>query len=148
MSSSSTLPSPPFGAEDFLHQFDPNRVPQATDVFEKVENVGHKRDEQTDMVRRISIRFAVNTDYECLCKMSLDGIDIVNDEQDTLFAKYSVDTVYCSYFAARNRVRQYTQLLALLKREENAWLQRVEKAKYALPGYKPQPEGVAIMVEV
>jgi hypothetical protein len=80
--------------------------------------------------------------------MSLDGINMEDDEQDVLFAKYSVDSVYLSYMAARNRVRQYTQLLALLKREEHAWLQRVQKAKYAVPGYKPQPEGVAILIQV
>jgi hypothetical protein len=80
--------------------------------------------------------------------MSLDGIDMEDDEQDVLFAKYSVDSVYLSYMAARNRVRQYTQLLTLLKREESAWLQRVEKAKYVVPGYKPAPEGVAILIQV
>lgn len=90
----------------------------------------------------------MSTNSECLYKMSLDGIDMEDDEQDALFAKYSVDTVYLSYLAAWNRVRQYTQLLALLKREETAWLQRVEKAKYAVPGYKPEPEGAIIMIQV
>jgi hypothetical protein len=82
--------------------------------------------------------------------MSLDGIDMEDDEQDMQFSKYSVDTVYLSYLAARNRVRQYTQLelLALLKREEAAWLQRVEKSKEVLPGYKPQPEGVVITLQI
>jgi hypothetical protein len=80
--------------------------------------------------------------------MLLDGIDMEDDEQDMQFSKYSVDTVYLSYLAARNRVRQYTQLLALLKREEAAWLQRVEKAKEVLPGYKPQPEGVVITLQI
>jgi hypothetical protein len=96
----------------------------------------------------ISFPCAASTDGEYLCKMSLDGIDMEEDEEDMLFAKYSVDTVYLSYLAARNRVRQYTQLLALLKREEDAWLQRVEKAKYAVPGYKPEPEGAVIMLQV
>lgn len=105
---------------------------------------------QTYMVRQTisSFPFAASTDCECLCKMSLDGIDMEDDEQDTLFAKYSVDTMYLSYLAARNRVRQYTQLLALLKREENAWLEKVQKAKLAVPGYKPEPEGAVISLEI
>lgn len=80
--------------------------------------------------------------------MSLDGIDMEDDEQDMQFSKFSVDTVYLSYLAARNRARQYIQLLALLKREEPAWLQRVEKSKEVLPGYKPQPEGVVITLQI
>jgi hypothetical protein len=34
--------------------------------------------------------------------MSLDGIDMEDDKQDVLFAKYSVDLVYLSYMAAWN----------------------------------------------
>jgi hypothetical protein len=69
--------------------------------------------------------------------MALDGIDIEDDEQDTLFTKYSIDSVYSSYLAAQSRVRQYTQLLLLLKREEDAWAQRVMKANCLMPEYKP-----------
>ncbi|KAG2080834.1 uncharacterized protein F5147DRAFT_661089 [Suillus discolor] len=104
-----------------------DNMPPAPIIISTMENAGRKRELQTYM-------------------MSLDGIDMEDDEQDMLFAKYSVDTVYLSYLAARNRVRQYTQLLALLKRKEDAWLQRVEKAKYAVPGYKPEPEGANISV--
>jgi hypothetical protein len=68
--------------------------------------------------------------------MALDGIDPDEDDEDLLFMQLSIDTVYASYAAARNRVRQYTQLLTLLKREEGLWAERVEKAKYALPDYK------------
>jgi hypothetical protein len=68
--------------------------------------------------------------------MALDGIDLEEDEEDRLFTQLSVDTVYASYAAAQNRVRQYSQLLRLLKREEDLWAQRVEKARYVLPGYK------------
>jgi hypothetical protein len=68
--------------------------------------------------------------------MDLDGIDLAEDEEDRLFVQLSVDTVYASYAAAQNRVRQYTQLLMLLKREEELWAQRVEKARYVLPEYK------------
>ncbi|KAG1850823.1 hypothetical protein DFJ58DRAFT_842322 [Suillus subalutaceus] len=68
--------------------------------------------------------------------MDLDGIDLAEDDEDRMFAQLSVDTVYASYAAAQNRVRQYTQLLMLLKREEELWAQRVEKARYVLPEYK------------
>ncbi|KAG1896064.1 uncharacterized protein F5891DRAFT_1193506 [Suillus fuscotomentosus] len=61
--------------------------------------------------------------------MSLDRLDRDEDDQDQLFIQLSVDTVYASYVAARNRVQQYTQLLILLKREEDLWAQRVEKAR-------------------
>jgi len=69
-------------------------------------------------------------------QMSLDVVNSEDDRQDLLFAQLSVDTVYASYAAAQNRVRQYTQLLALLKREEELWAQKVEKARLVLPEYK------------
>lgn len=69
--------------------------------------------------------------------MALDGIDIEDNEQDTLFTKLSIDSVYSSYLTARTHVRQYTQLLLLLKREEDAWAQRVTKASCLMPEYKP-----------
>jgi hypothetical protein len=69
--------------------------------------------------------------------MALDGIDLEEDDEDRLFTQLSVDTVFASYAAAQNRVRQYTQLLRLLKREETLWAQRVERARYVMPpGYK------------
>lgn len=68
--------------------------------------------------------------------MGLDGIDLEEDDHDRLFVQLSIDTVYASYTAAQNRVRQYTQLLLLLKREEDLWAQRVEKARDVLPEYK------------
>ncbi|KAG1719288.1 hypothetical protein EDD22DRAFT_855034 [Suillus occidentalis] len=68
--------------------------------------------------------------------MTLDGIEPDEDDEDLLFIQLSVDTVYASYAAAQNRVRQYTQLLTLLKREEVLWAERVEKAKNVLPEYK------------
>jgi hypothetical protein len=71
-----------------------------------------------------------------LMQMSLDVVNSEDDRQDLLFAQLSVDTVYASYAAAQNRVRQYTQLLALLKREEELWAQKVEKARLVLPEYK------------
>ncbi|KAG1902235.1 uncharacterized protein F5891DRAFT_1186815 [Suillus fuscotomentosus] len=68
--------------------------------------------------------------------MALDRIDDDDDDQDLLFIQLSLDTVYASYAAAQNRVQQYTQLLTLLKCEEDLWAQRVEKAKYVLPEYQ------------
>lgn len=70
--------------------------------------------------------------------MALDGIDLEEDEEDRLFTQLTVDTVFASHAAAKKRVRQYTQLLRLLRREEVLWAERVEKARFALPGYKPQ----------
>ncbi|KAG1736181.1 hypothetical protein EDD22DRAFT_852293 [Suillus occidentalis] len=64
--------------------------------------------------------------------MDLDGIDLPEDDEDRLFTQLSVDTVYASYAAAQNCVRQYTQLLMLLKWEEELWVERVEKARYYL----------------
>lgn len=69
--------------------------------------------------------------------MALDRIDIEDDEQDTLFTKLSIDSVYSSYLTAQTHVCQYTQLLLLLKREEDAWAQRVTKASCLMPEYKP-----------
>lgn len=70
-------------------------------------------------------------------QLALNGINTWDDDQD-LFIQLSVDTVHASYAAAKNRVLQYTQLLSLLKHEEELWAQRVEKAKGALPEYKPR----------
>jgi hypothetical protein len=70
--------------------------------------------------------------------MALDGINTWDDDQDLLFMQLGVDTVYASYAAAKNHVLQYTQLLCLLKHEEELWAQRVEKAKDTLLEYKPR----------
>jgi hypothetical protein len=64
--------------------------------------------------------------------LSLDGIDTNDDEQDKLFTMYSIDTVHSSYLAAMSRVRQYTQFVALLKRDEDAWAQRLQEAGYVV----------------
>ncbi|KAG2109000.1 uncharacterized protein F5147DRAFT_773336 [Suillus discolor] len=46
----------------------------------------------------------------------LDEVDIQDDEHaNELFTRYTIDTVYASYAAAQNRVRQYTQLLQILQ---------------------------------
>ncbi|KIK31931.1 hypothetical protein CY34DRAFT_111177, partial [Suillus luteus UH-Slu-Lm8-n1] len=109
--SSLTSPSSPHVANSEFPVSNEGSTSSTCAIATAMENAARKRESQTYM-------------------MSLDGIDMEDDEQDVLFAKYSVDSVYLSYMAARNRVRQYTQLLALLKCEEDAWLQRVEKAKY------------------
>jgi hypothetical protein len=69
--------------------------------------------------------------------MSLDGIAMSQDEQDMLFTQYTVDTVIASYVAAQHRVRQYTQLLKLLRREEDEWAEKILKARYVMPDYQP-----------
>jgi hypothetical protein len=68
--------------------------------------------------------------------MELDGIDLEEDDHDRAFTRLSLDTVYASHAAAHNRVLQYTKLLMLLKREEELWAERVEKARYVMPEYK------------
>ncbi|KAG1802000.1 uncharacterized protein HD556DRAFT_1304200 [Suillus plorans] len=45
---------------------------------------------------------------------------------------YSIDTVHSSYTAAKNRVRQYNQFVVLLKRDEDAWEQRLKEAGYVV----------------
>jgi hypothetical protein len=69
--------------------------------------------------------------------MGLDGVDLEDEAEDSLFTKYSIDTVYSSYLTSRYRVRQYTHFLAILKREEHAWAQKVKKASRLMPDYNP-----------
>jgi hypothetical protein len=68
--------------------------------------------------------------------MDVDGIDLAEDDEDRLYVQLSLDTVYASYAAAQTRVRQYTQMLTLLKREEELWAQKAERARLVLPEYK------------
>lgn len=70
-------------------------------------------------------------------KMSLDDIDLGDEAQDRLFTQYTINTVYASYSAAQHRVRQYTHLLELLRREVDEWAMKVEKASHIMPDYKP-----------
>lgn len=69
--------------------------------------------------------------------MSLDEIDLHDDAHDKLFTQYTINTVYASYSAAQHRVRQYTLLLDLLRREVEEWALKVEKANNIMPDYKP-----------
>ncbi|KAG1798708.1 hypothetical protein EV424DRAFT_1546229 [Suillus variegatus] len=109
--------SSPQSAQDCTH-VSINDFPEVHIQISNIENTERKREKQTYM-------------------MALDGIDVEDDEQDTIFTKLSIDSVYSSYLAARTRVRQYTQLLLLLKHEEDAWAQRVTKASCLMPEYKP-----------
>lgn len=70
--------------------------------------------------------------------MALDDIESNEDDQDRLFTEYAINTVHASYAAAQSRVRQYTQLLTLLRREEDEWARKVEKANNIMPHYKPK----------
>ncbi|KAG2739891.1 hypothetical protein P692DRAFT_20342071 [Suillus brevipes Sb2] len=70
--------------------------------------------------------------------MTFDEVDIEEDEHaNELFTRYTIDTVYASYAAAQNRLRQYTQLLQILQREVDDWASKVEKAKHVMPEYMP-----------
>jgi hypothetical protein len=70
--------------------------------------------------------------------MTFDEVDIENDEQaNDLFTRYAIDTVYASFAAADNRVRQYTQLLQILQRERDDWAMKIEKARSVMPEYRP-----------
>ncbi|KAG1734557.1 hypothetical protein EDD22DRAFT_960060 [Suillus occidentalis] len=95
-----------------------NTVPQLPNDFSKVEGLGRRQEKQSYV-------------------MELDAIDLEEDVQDVLFTQYSIDSVYLNYVASQYRVRQYTHFLAILKREEEAWAQRVEKAKDLMPNYQP-----------
>ncbi|KAG1830383.1 hypothetical protein EV424DRAFT_1535087 [Suillus variegatus] len=112
-----STPSLSQSAQDFLH-VSMNDFPEVDIQISNIESAEQKREKQTYM-------------------MALDRIDIEDDEQDTLFTKLSIDSVYSSYLTAQTHVCQYTQLLLLLKREEDAWAQRVTKASCLMPEYKP-----------
>ncbi|KAG1733418.1 hypothetical protein EDD22DRAFT_960219 [Suillus occidentalis] len=83
-----------------------------------IENAGRKREMQAYV-------------------MGLDGVDLEDEAEDSLFTKYSIDTVYSSYLTSRYRVRQYTHFLTILKREEHAWALKVKKASRLMPDYNP-----------
>ncbi|KAG1789330.1 hypothetical protein EV424DRAFT_1550262 [Suillus variegatus] len=112
----SSMPSLSQSAQDFLH-VSMNDFPEVDIQISNIESAEQKREKQTYM-------------------MALDGINIEDNEQDTLFTKLSIDSMYSSYLAARTHVRQYTQLLLLLKHEEDAWAQRVTKASCLMLEYK------------
>jgi hypothetical protein len=96
-------------------------------------NADRKQQLPSHLVRGLS-SFTYSQALSSLTQMDIDGID--TDDEDRLFIQQCVETVFASYAAAQNRVRQYTQLLTLLKREEALWAERIEKAKYVLPEYK------------
>ncbi|KAG2738249.1 hypothetical protein P692DRAFT_20882841 [Suillus brevipes Sb2] len=76
--------------------------------------------------------------------MTFDEVDIEEDDNaNELFTRYTIDTVYASYAAAQNRVRQYTQLLHILQREADDWASKIEKAKNVMPEYRP-PEVLVV----
>lgn len=100
-----------------------------------IENAGRKREMQAYVVRG-SHRFT-RWRVLSLCQMGLDGVDLEDEAEDSLFTKYSIDTVYSSYLTSRYRVRQYTHFLTILKREEHAWALKVKKASRLMPDYNP-----------
>ncbi|KAG1893759.1 uncharacterized protein F5891DRAFT_985577 [Suillus fuscotomentosus] len=73
---------------------------------------------------------------EKLGRVSLDEIQGQVDEQDVLLAN-TIHMVFANYAAAQCRVRQYTHFLMILRREEDTWLQRFQKACSVMPGYEP-----------
>ncbi|KAG2037476.1 hypothetical protein BDR03DRAFT_957258 [Suillus americanus] len=93
----------------------PNDVPELPCEFSKVESAGRQHQHVVGLS-------AVNLEY---------------DEEDTLFIKQLIDTVYSNYLASQNRVRQYTNFLTMLKREEDAWAERCKRASILMPDYKP-----------
>lgn len=96
----------------------PNDVPELPCRFSKIENAGRQQQHEA----------------------GLDGINLEYDEEDTLFIKQLIDTVYSNYLASQNRVRQYTNVLTMLKREEDAWAERFKRASSLMPDYKPSME--------
>ncbi|KAG1895904.1 uncharacterized protein F5891DRAFT_983911 [Suillus fuscotomentosus] len=73
---------------------------------------------------------------EKLGHVSLDETEGQVDEQDVLLAN-TVHTVFANYAAVQCQVHQYTHFLTILKREEDMWLQRFQKACSVMPGYEP-----------
>ncbi|KAG1717532.1 uncharacterized protein EDB91DRAFT_1090887 [Suillus paluster] len=72
--------------------------------------------------------------------MSLDDVDIEEDDQNLLFTQYTIETVQASHLAAQTCVKQYAKLLQLLQREADEWGRRVEKASLVLPNFKSRIE--------
>ncbi|KAG1766257.1 CHAT domain-containing protein [Suillus occidentalis] len=105
-------------------------MPVEPDCSSKLETAGRNRELQAYLLTEPQALSGVH-------KMALDDIESNEDDQDRLFTEYTINTVHASYAAAQSRVRQYTQLLALLRREEDEWARKVEKANNILPHYKP-----------
>ncbi|KAG1718092.1 hypothetical protein EDB19DRAFT_1838628 [Suillus lakei] len=68
--------------------------------------------------------------------VSLDKIKVEDNQQDALL-KCTIDTILSNYIAAQHQVHQYAQYVMILKREEDAWAQRFQKASCAMPDYEP-----------
>ncbi|KAG1838353.1 hypothetical protein DFJ58DRAFT_917182, partial [Suillus subalutaceus] len=99
--------------------------------FKKEGTTGPKRD--TIIFVRCQEQILIR-----MCKMTLDEIDIEADEEQTeIFTWYTIDAVCASYAAARNRVRQYTQLAKIYQQEADDWAIKLERASYVMPDYKP-----------
>ncbi|KAG1767053.1 hypothetical protein EV702DRAFT_1282747 [Suillus placidus] len=114
-----SMPSPlnDFGAGS------PNDVPELPREFSKVEGDGRQQ-----MQSHV---------------MESGGINLECNEEDTLFIKQLIDTVYSNHLASQNRVRQYTNFLTMLKREEDTWAERFKRASSLMPDYKPPMEWTA-----
>ncbi|KAG1800865.1 uncharacterized protein HD556DRAFT_1304852 [Suillus plorans] len=119
MSTLSDIPVTTRHLSCFVHGCDKSSMPAEPDCSSKLDTAGRNRELQAYL-------------------MGLDDVDLNEDGQDRLFTEFTINTVYASYAAAQSRVRQYTQLLVLLKREEDEWARKVEKASNILPDYKPK----------
>lgn len=129
-SSISTLSPLACDFERALCEGSSNNILGWSDTLSKIIREGRNIEKQMYYVRmffRVTLRRTLN-----LCKLSLDGIEIINNEQDDLFTMYSIDTVHSSYLAAKNRVRQYTQFVVLLKCSEEAWAQKLQETGHAV----------------
>ncbi|KIK48244.1 hypothetical protein CY34DRAFT_104073 [Suillus luteus UH-Slu-Lm8-n1] len=109
----STLSPPAYDFERALREGGSNNILGGSDTLSKIICEGRNIEKQ-------------------MYYLSLDGIEMINNEQDDLFTMYSIDTVHSSYLAAKSRVRQYTQFVVLLKRSEEAWAQKLQETGYAV----------------
>ncbi|KAG2757069.1 hypothetical protein P692DRAFT_20712704 [Suillus brevipes Sb2] len=109
----STLSPLAYDFERSLREGSSNNILGGSDTLSKIICEGHNIEKQ-------------------MYYLSLDGIEMINNEQDDLFTMYSIDTVHSSYLAAKSRVRQYTQFVVLLKRSEEAWAQKLQETGYAV----------------
>jgi hypothetical protein len=128
--STSTLSLPAYEFQRSLNEYGSDTVSSKHDHFSKILYTGHDFERQIYIVRVSNL--TIRQRRLSFCKLSLDGIDTNDDEQDQLFTMYSIDTVHCSYMAAQSRVRQYTQFVALLERIERAWADKVQEAGHAI----------------
>jgi hypothetical protein len=120
----------PYNFECSLNEGSSSNLSAKSDHLLKIICAGHNFEKRIYIVQ--GFPYFTLQSILILCKLSLDTIDTNNDEQDKLFTMYSINTMHSSHLAAKNCIRQYTQFVALLKHDEDAWAQRLQEAGYVV----------------